>query len=87
MMIIESFRTHRHSRRNIVNDPEVLTIRRGYRIRLHNDEQAPPWKLWNVINISRFHALAYQCTQRLVFTGNSALLLHGIRLIPMQGGF
>lgn len=78
MMIIESFRTHRHSRRNIVNDPEVLTIRRGYRIRLHNDEQAPPWKLWNVINISRFHALAYQCTQRLVFTGNSALLLHGI---------
>lgn len=78
MITIESFRTHRHSRHNIVNDPEVLTIRRGYRIRLHGDEQAEPWKLWRIINISRLHALAHQCTQRVVFTGNSALLLHGI---------
>lgn len=77
-MTIESFRTHRHSRSNVVDDPGVLTIRRGYRIRLHGDNQAHPWDIWKAVNVARLHALEYQSTQRLVFTGNSALLLHGI---------
>lgn len=78
MMTIESFRTHRHSRANIVDDPSVLTIRRGYRIRLHSDGTAAPWEIWRIINIARLHALDYQTKQHLVFTGNSALLLYGI---------
>ena len=78
MMIIESFRTHRHSRSNVVDNPNVLTIRRGYRIRIHGDDQAHPWEIWRIVNVARLHALVYQTTQRLVFTGNSSLLLHGI---------
>ena len=31
MITIETFRTHRHSRPNIVDDPDILVIRRGYR--------------------------------------------------------
>lgn len=78
MITIESFRTHRHSRANVVDDPNVFTIRRGYRIRLHNDDTAAPWEIWRIVNVARVHALEYQTTQRIVFTGNSALLLHGI---------
>lgn len=78
MMTIESFRTHRHSRANIVDDPNVFPIRRGYRIRLHDDGTAAPWEIWRIVNIARLHALEYQAKQHLVFTGNSALLLHGI---------
>ena len=78
MITLETFRTHRHSRRNIVDDPDILVIRRGYRVRLHGDRHAQPWEIWRSINIARLHALDYQSTQRVVFTGNSALLLHGI---------
>ena len=78
MITIETFRTHRHSRPNIVDDPDILVIRRGYRVRLHGDRTAQPWEIWRSINIARLHALDYQSTQHLVFTGNSALLLHGI---------
>ena len=78
MITLETFRTHRHSPRNIVDDPDVLVIRRGYRVRLHGDHNAQPWEIWRSINIARLHALDYQSTQRVVFTGNSSLLLHGI---------
>ena len=78
MITLETFRTHRHSPRNIVDDPDVLVIRRGYRVRLHGDHNAQPWEIWRSINIARLHALNYQSTQRVVFTGNSSLLLHGI---------
>lgn len=77
-MTIESFRTHRHTRSNAVDEPSVLTIRRGYRIRLHGDEAAPPWEIWRIVNVARIHALEYQTKQRVVFTGHSALLLHNI---------
>ena len=72
------FRTHRHSRPTIVDDPDILVIRRGYRVRLHGDRNAQTWEIWRSINVARLHALDYQSTQPLVFTGNSALLLHGI---------
>ena len=78
MMTIESFRTHRHSRSNVVDNPNVLTIRRGYRIRIHGDDQAHPWEIWRIVNVARLRALVYQTTQRPVFKGNSSLLLHGI---------
>ena len=67
MITIESFRTHRHSRANVVDDPNVFTIRRGYRIRLHNDDTAAPWEIWRIVNVARVHALEYQTTQRIVF--------------------
>ncbi len=78
MITIETFRTHRHSRPSIVDNPDILVIRRGYRVRLHGDRNAQPWEIWRSINIARLHALDYQSTQRVVFTGHSALLLHGI---------
>ena len=78
MITIETFRTHRHSRPTIVDDPDILVIRRGYRVRLHGDRNAQTWEIWRSINVARLHALDYQSTQPLVFTGNSALLLHGI---------
>lgn len=78
MISIETLRTHRHSRAAILADPDILLIRRGYRVRLHGDQDARPWEIWQSINIARLHALDYQSSQRLVFTGNSALLLHGI---------
>ena len=78
MITIETFRTHRHSRPSIVDNPDILVIRRGYRVRLHGDRNAQPWEIWRSINIARLYALDYQCTQRVVFTGHSALLLHGI---------
>ena len=78
MITIETFRTHRHSRSSIIDDPDILSIRRGYRVRLHGDQHAKRWEIWRSINIARLHALDYQSTQRLVFTGNSALLLQGI---------
>ena len=77
MISIETLRTHRHSRAAILADPDILLIRRGYRVRLHGDQDARPWEIWQSINIARLHALDYQSSQRLVFTGNSALLLHG----------
>ena len=78
MISIETLRTHRHSRAAILADPDILLIRRGYRVRLHGDQDARPWEIRQSINIARLHALDYQSSQRLVFTGNSALLLHGI---------
>ena len=78
MITIETFRTHRHSPPSIVDNPDILVIRRGYRVRLHGDRNAQPWEIWRSINIARLYALDYQCTQRVVFTGHSALLLHGI---------
>ena len=72
MITIETFRTHRHSRPTIVDDPDILVIRRGYRVRLHGDRNAQTWEIWRSINVARLHALDYQSTQPLVFTGNSA---------------
>ena len=71
MITLETFRTHRHSPRNIVDDPDVLVIRRGYRVRLHGDHNAQPWEIWRSINIARLHALDYQSTQRVFSPGTA----------------
>ena len=63
------FRTHRHSRPTIVDDPDILVIRRGYRVRLHGDRNAQTWEIWRSINVARLHALDYQSTQPLVSLG------------------
>ena len=66
MISIETLRTHRHSRAAILADPDILLIRRGYRVRLHGDQDARPWEIWQSINIARLHALDYQFVAALV---------------------
>ncbi len=69
MINIETLRTHRHSRAAITADPDILPYQTsGYRVRLHGDQDARAWEVWqSIINIARLHALDYQSSQRLVY--------------------